>query len=170
MKVLQSPESLTLDSKSPGQTRRIGARLGRLLQAGDVVLLSGELGSGKTCLVQGIAQGLGVSDPVTSKSFVLLGEYQGRLTLYHGDLYRLEDPAAVEELALSEYCAEGALVVEWAERAWEVFPAEHLLVRLDITGARERGLTFEARGERYRELLGTFARRPFSLAQGRRRG
>ena len=150
--------SLTLKSKSPPQTRRIGARLGRLLQAGDIVLLCGELGSGKTCLVQGIAQGLAVPEPVTSKSFVLLGEYQGRLTLYHGDLYRLENPLEAEELALTEYCAEGALVVEWADRAWEVFPPEHLLVRLDITGTRERDLTLEARGERYERLLAAFAR------------
>lgn len=149
--------SFTLRSASPTRTRRTGARLGRLLAAGDVILLSGELGSGKTCLVQGIAQGLGVSDPVTSKSFVLLGEYQGRLRLYHADLYRLEDPAEVEELALVEYCAEGALVVEWAERAWEVFPSEHLLVRLEIAGARDRDLAFEARGERYERVLAAFA-------------
>ena len=150
--------SLTLKSRSPAETRRIGARLGRLLQAGDVVLLTGELGSGKTCLVQGIGRGLAVPDPVTSKSFVLLGEYQGRLTLYHSDLYRLEDPLEAEDLALTEYCAEGALVVEWADRAWEVFPPEHLLVTLEITGTRERDLTLEARGERYEGLLAAFAR------------
>jgi len=150
--------SLTLKSRSPAETRRIGARLGRLLQAGDIVLLTGELGSGKTCLVQGIGRGLAVPDPVTSKSFVLLGEYQGRLTLYHSDLYRLEDPLEAEDLALTEYCAEGALVVEWADRAWEVFPPEHLLVTLEITGTRERDLTLEARGERYEGLLAAFAR------------
>jgi tRNA threonylcarbamoyladenosine biosynthesis protein TsaE len=150
--------SLTLKSRSPAETRRIGARLGRLLQAGDIVLLTGELGSGKTCLVQGIGRGLAVPDPVTSKSFVLLGEYQGRLTLYHSDLYRLEDPLEAEDLALTEYCAEGALVVEWADRAWEVFPPEHLLVTLEITGTRERDLTLEARGERYERLLTAFAR------------
>ncbi len=85
--------SLVIKSGSPAETRRLGARLGRLLRPGDVVLLSGELGSGKTCLVQGIARGLGVTGPVTSKSFVLLGEYEGRLRLYHADLYRLEEPA-----------------------------------------------------------------------------
>jgi tRNA threonylcarbamoyladenosine biosynthesis protein TsaE len=153
--------SLTTKSDSPAETRRLGARLGRLLRPGDIVLLSGELGSGKTCLVQGIARGLGVSAPVTSKSFVLLGEYEGRLRLYHADLYRLEEPAQAEELALTEYCAPGALVVEWAERAWEVFPPEHLLVHLEITGARQREFTFEARGARYRELVD-------ALAKGRR--
>ena len=149
-------------SDSPAETRRLGARLGRLLRPRDIVLLSGELGSGKTCLVQGIARGLGVTAPVTSKSFVLLGEYEGHIRLYHADLYRLEEPAQAEELALTEYCAPGALVVEWAERAWEVFPPEHLLIRLEIAGARQREFTLEARGPRYHELVDT-------LAKGRRR-
>ncbi len=155
-------QSLTVRTGSPAETRRLGARLGRLLRPGDIVLLSGELGSGKTCLVQGIARGLGVSGPVTSKSFVLLGEYEGRLPLYHADLYRLEEPGQAEELALTEYCAPGALVVEWAERAWEVFPPEHLLVGLKIAGERERVLSFQARGARYEALLD-------ALAKGRRR-
>ena len=153
---------LSIKSNSPAETRRLGARLGRLLLPGDIVLLSGELGAGKTCLVQGIALGLGVSAPVTSKSFVLLGEYEGRLRLYHADLYRLEEPAQAEELALTEYCAPGALVVEWAERAWEVFPPEHLLIRLEILGAHRRELAFDPRGDRYRELTD-------ALAKGRRR-
>ena len=153
---------LSIKSDSPAETRRLGARLGRLLLPGDIVLLSGELGAGKTCLVQGIALGLGVSAPVTSKSFVLLGEYEGRLPLYHADLYRLEEPAQAEELALTEYCASGALVVEWAERAWEVFPPEHLLIRLEILGAHRRELAFDPRGDRYRELTD-------ALAKGRRR-
>ena len=153
--------SLVVKSGSPAQTRRLGARLGRLLRAGDVVLLSGELGSGKTCLVQGIGRGLGVTSPVTSKSFVLLGEYEGRIRLYHADLYRLEEPAQAEELALTEYAAPGALVVEWAERAWEVFPPEHLLIRLAIAGASQREFAFEARGARYQQLVD-------ALAKGRR--
>jgi tRNA threonylcarbamoyladenosine biosynthesis protein TsaE len=156
--VAKVSQSLSIESGSPAETRRLGARLGRLLRPGDIVLLSGELGSGKTCLVQGIARGLGVSGPVTSKSFVLLGEYQGRLRLYHADLYRLEEPGQAEELALTEYCAPGALVVEWADRAWEVFPPEHLLVRLEIVGARERQFAFEARGARYQELADALAK------------
>jgi tRNA threonylcarbamoyladenosine biosynthesis protein TsaE len=151
--------SLVIRSGSPAETRRLGARLGRLLRPGDIVLMSGELGSGKTCLVQGIALGLGVTAPVTSKSFVLLGEYEGRLRLYHADLYRLEEPAQAEELALAEYCAPGALAVEWAERAWDVFPPEHLLVRLEIAGVREREFTFEARGARYQQLVDDLAKR-----------
>ena len=139
-------------SRGPAETRRIGARLGRLLQPGDVVLLQGELGSGKTVLAQGVGQGLAVQEPVKSSSFVLLNEYHGRLTLYHADLYRLEDPAQVAELALEEVAAPGVLIVEWPERAWQELPPEHLLVRIEEE-PRGRRLTLVPRGSRYEELV-----------------
>jgi len=154
----------TLRSRTPGETRRIGARLGRLLQPGDVLLLQGELGSGKTMLAQGIGAGLRVREPVKSSSFVLLNEYHGRLTLYHADLYRLDDPAQVAELALEEIAAPGVLCVEWPERAWGELPPEHLLVRIEEASAKERTLTFVARGGRYEELV-----RELSQSNDRRR-
>lgn len=151
---------LRLTSRGPGETRRLGARLGRLLRRGDTVLLSGELGAGKTVFVQGIARGLGFAGSVSSKSFVILGEYRGReFTLYHADLYRLEAPEQAEELAVDEYCADGALVAEWPERAMRVFPPNHLIVRFEVTGERGRTLTLEARGPRSRELLRQFESR-----------
>jgi tRNA threonylcarbamoyladenosine biosynthesis protein TsaE len=134
------------------------------LEPGDVLLLQGELGSGKTMLAQGIGQGLAVREPVKSSSFVLLNEYHGRLTLYHADLYRLEDPAEVAELALEEVAAPGALAVEWPERAWQELPPEHLLVRIEEQGAKGRRLTLEPHGERYEEMLRRLA------ARNRRRG
>ena len=141
-------------SRGPGETRRLGARLGRLLRPGDAVLLSGDLGAGKTVFVQGIARGMGFEGSVSSKSFVLMGEYQGRdCKLYHADLYRLETPEQAEELALDEYSADGVLVAEWPERAPDVFPAERLHVRFEVTGERGRRLTVEAEGERPRRLL-----------------
>lgn len=146
--------SVVLHSRTPAETKRIGARLGRLLQAGDVLLLQGELGSGKTVFAQGLGQGLKVREPVKSSSYVLLNEYHGRLTMYHADLYRLDDPSEVAELALEEIAAPGVLAVEWPERAWEELPPEHLLVQLDEESARERRLTLTARGERYAALLG----------------
>jgi tRNA threonylcarbamoyladenosine biosynthesis protein TsaE len=146
-------DCLTLRSRTPGETRRVGARLGRLLQPGDVLLLQGELGSGKTVLAQGIGAGLRVREPVKSSSFVLLNEYHGRLTLYHADLYRLDDPAQVAELALEEIAAPGVLCVEWPERAWAELPPEHLLVRIEEVSAKERALTFIARGRRYEEVI-----------------
>lgn len=141
-----------LRSRGPAETRRIGARLGRLLEAGDVLLLQGELGSGKTVFAQGIGEGLGVREPVKSSSFVLLNEYHGRLTFYHADLYRLTDPAEVTDLALEEVAAPGVLAVEWPERAWEELPPEHLLVRIEeeVPG---RTLTFVPHGERYEALV-----------------
>ncbi len=150
-------DSLALRSGTPAETRRIGARLGRLLRPGDVLLLQGELGVGKTMLTQGIGQGAKVQEPVKSSSFVLMNEYHGRLTVYHADLYRLNDPLEVAELALEEVAAPGVLIVEWPERAWQELPAEHLLVRIEEAGARERTFTLEARGARYETLIDELA-------------
>jgi tRNA threonylcarbamoyladenosine biosynthesis protein TsaE len=149
---------LTLESRSPEETRSLGERLSPLLQPGDAVLLSGELGAGKTMFVQGIARGLGFDGPVSSKSFVLLGEYEGRLKLYHADLYRLEDPEQVQDLALDEVSADGILVVEWPERAQQALPEDALHIRFQITGESTRSLHPEAKGERARELLDAFTR------------
>lgn len=146
-------KSLQVRSTSPDETVALGHRLGRLLRPGDAVLLTGELGSGKTCLAQGIGAGMGIQEPIKSSSFVLLNEYPGDPPLYHADLYRLNDPAEVADLALEEYAAPGVLVVEWPERAWEELPEEHLLVRLSYQGPCERLITFEAHGERYEALL-----------------
>ena len=94
-----------------------------------MVLLQGELGAGKTCWRRASARA-GGAEPVKSSSFVLMNEYHGRLTVYHADLYRLNDPAEVADLALEEIAADGVLVVEWPDRAWDEMPPEHLLIRL----------------------------------------
>ena len=156
--------------RTAAETRRLGAELGRRLQAGDVLLLQGELGSGKTVLAQGIGQGLKVQEDVKSSSYVLLNEYHGRLTLYHADLYRLVEASEVADLALEETAAPGVLVVEWPERAWEELPAEHLLVRLEEeppqpdSRQRARRLALLAAGTRYEELVRGF------VVRRRRRG
>ena len=141
-----------LESSSPEETRRLGEALGRAAKAGDVVLLSGELGAGKTVFVQGVARGLGFEGPVSSKSFVLLGEYAGRITLYHADLYRLESPDEVSELALEEISSDGVLVVEWPERGDVVLPGERLTLLFEVSGTETRRLTTEARGARAQAL------------------
>ncbi len=140
-------------SGSPAKTRRIGGRLAPLLRAGDVVLLQGELGAGKTCLAQGIGRGLRVEEPVKSSSFVLVNEYNGRLKVYHADLFRLEEPGEVAGLALEENASDGLLLVEWPERAMLELPDEYLLVRLESVDDKTRRLTFEAKGSRYDDLL-----------------
>lgn len=145
------------ESHSPEETRSLGERLGAALAAGDVVLLSGELGAGKTVFVQGLARGLGFEGAVSSKSFVLMGQYTGRVTLYHADLYRLDAPEEVEDLALEEIAADGALVVEWPERAWDVLPPEHLLVRFEVSRDDVRTLAAEAHGARAEALAQTLA-------------
>jgi tRNA threonylcarbamoyladenosine biosynthesis protein TsaE len=141
-------------SGSVDETRALGERLGSLLAAGDAVLLSGELGAGKTVFVQGMARGLGFDGGVSSKSFVLMGEYPGRLTLYHADLYRLDEREQVYELALDEISADGVLVVEWPERAGEeVLPEEHLLIEFRVTGQQTRELRFHPKGDRAEHLI-----------------
>lgn len=162
----------TLDfvSHSTTQTQRVGSRLGELLAAGDVILLEGPLGSGKTVLTQGIAHGLGVTDYVTSPSFTLINEYRqrdsgGRLPFYHIDLYRLAD-ASKEAVAIGmeEYLyGNGVSVVEWAERAPDILPAEHLLIRLTIVSETKRGVYMIPRGAHYGDLLREFKRRAFGI-------
>ena len=141
-----------LASSGPEETRRLGEALGRAAEAGDVILLSGELGAGKTVLVQGIARGLGFEGPVSSKSFVLLGEYAGRLTLYHADLYRLDSTEEIEDLALEEISSDGVLVVEWPERGDVVLPKERLALRIEVTGPETRRIVPEATGARAKAL------------------
>ena len=141
-----------IESHNPEETRALGERIGRAAQAGDVLLLSGELGAGKTLFVQGIARGLGYESPVSSKSFVILGQYAGRVTLYHADLYRLEDPEQVQELGLDEITADGVLAVEWPERAEWILPDERLLIRFEVTSEDTRRLHLEPRGARAEAL------------------
>jgi tRNA threonylcarbamoyladenosine biosynthesis protein TsaE len=143
---------LVLRSDSPAATRRLGRKLGRHLQPGDVVLLQGELGAGKTCLAQGIGVGLGVDEQIKSSAFVLVNEYEGHLKMYLADLYRLCDLEEVVDLALEENAADGVLIIEWPDRAWEEMPRERLLIRLKWLDERSRQLTLEAEGARAREL------------------
>lgn len=146
--------ALQLISHSPGQTQSLGRYLGKLAQVGDVFLLTGNLGSGKTCLTQGIAWGAGVKEYAFSPTFVLVREYHGRLPLYHIDLYRLDRIEEIAELALEEYfCGDGICVVEWAEKGLDVLPRENLLIKLDYVSTTDRSLNLEPKGERYTQLL-----------------
>lgn len=148
---------LELDTHSPEETQRLGSRLGRLAQEADVFLLVGELGTGKTCLVQGIAHGLAVDEYAFSPSFVIVREYQGRLPLYHVDLYRLEHAGEIADLGLEEYFyGDGVCVVEWADRAPGLVPGDNLLIHLRYMPGSDTGrsITVEPQGQRYRDLAG----------------
>lgn len=144
-------------SHSPSETRRLGRRLAGRLRSGDVVLLQGGLGAGKTCFAQGIGAGLKVREPVKSSSFVLVNEYSGKLRVYHADLFRLEDPAEVFDLALPETAADGLLLVEWPDRAPQEMPPEHLLVSFEILDERSRRVKLQPHGARYEELVAAMA-------------
>ncbi len=148
--------SLEIVSPSPAYTQSLGRRLGELAQPGDVYLLTGPLGSGKTCLTQGIAWGLGISGFVASASFVLMAEHKGRLTLYHIDLYRLEETVQTADLGLEDYLyGQGVCAIEWADRALAVFPPECLEVHFSHGGARTRRLRLVPSGQRYEDLVAT---------------
>jgi len=147
--------TLNLVTHSADETRQVGRVLGSNARAGDLYLLSGPLGAGKTCLVQGIAFGLGIAEYARSPSFVIVNQYRGRLKVYHIDLYRLEDAQEVQDLGLEEYLeGDGVCAVEWPERGASLFPPEHMWVSLDY-GREEcdRNIRFEARGARYLKLL-----------------
>jgi tRNA threonylcarbamoyladenosine biosynthesis protein TsaE len=141
-------------SGSPDETRELAERIGRATQPGDVILLVGDLGAGKTVFTQGLAQGLGVKVPVNSPTFVLLREYPGRLTLYHYDLYRLGN---IEQTVMREWqeflYGEGVSVVEWANRAEGLLPREHLLIEFAIESETRRTLRLSGTGQRHLELL-----------------
>lgn len=154
---------LYLQTDSVDGTRALGARLGELLQPGDVVLLQGPLGAGKTAMTQGIGRGDSSNDLVNSPTFVLINEYRGRVKLYHVDLYRLEDPAEITQLDLPGYTADGVLIVEWPERGAGLLPDEHLHVAIepnDDGGPDARRITLTAFGERPAALLRALSEAP----------
>jgi tRNA threonylcarbamoyladenosine biosynthesis protein TsaE len=153
--------SLEFISRGTEYTRRVGIRLGTLLKDGDVVCLEGDLGSGKTTLVQGMAVGWGSLDQVTSPTFVLVNLYR-RLDgghFNHLDAYRLKDSTEAEELDMESLMEIGILVVEWAERIKSALPADHLWVSLRMVDKDQRDLIFSARGTYYESLLVNFRMR-----------
>lgn len=153
-----STETRQYVTRSEEETRALGERVGQLLRKGDVVLLSGALGAGKTCFTQGIARGLGVSIPVNSPSFVIMNEYQGRERLFHVDLYRIEDVEELDELGLWDYAEQGVLVIEWPERGADILPGDGLIVELRYgERERERSIGLRGRGARGKELAAALA-------------
>lgn len=159
---------LDIISHSTAQTQRLGARLGELLQGGELILLDGQLGTGKTTFTQGLAQGMGIAQAVNSPSFTLLKEYPNRLdpvtqlgipaqprpALYHFDLYRLDTPEEILDLGFEDYFyGAGVCIVEWAGKASTLWPTEHLHIRMKMISETKRGLVFTATGAEYGTLL-----------------
>ena len=160
MSHIEGEPHATIMSSSTVQTQKIGERLGGLLRGGDLVCLEGDLGSGKTCLTQGIGRGLGITASIASPTFVLISEYHvpGKpYKLYHVDLYRLQSSAEMRVLGLEDYVlGDDICVVEWAERALEILPVERLWVRLEFVDDTHRSISLHATGPRYQALLDKF--------------
>lgn len=144
-------------SHSPSDTLKLGEKIGRNLRGGSVIALIGELGCGKTLLTRGITTGLGVPlRQVNSPTFVLVNEYNGRLPIFHMDLYRLGDAVDVVDIGLLDYLARaesGVIIIEWAEKILSLLPDEYLKIEFEILSARKRRISFSAVGEMYNDLM-----------------
>lgn len=142
-------------SRSPEETRAFGEAVGRRLTGGEWIALEGNLGAGKTHFIQGLARGLGVTDPtVTSPTFVFVHEFRGRHPLAHVDLFRIEQESDLFDLGLLEYLDSSWVVaIEWADKAGQALPADRLTIRLVEQDETRRRIEFEATGERYQALL-----------------
>ncbi|MBP7692939.1 MAG: tRNA (adenosine(37)-N6)-threonylcarbamoyltransferase complex ATPase subunit type 1 TsaE [Anaerolineales bacterium] len=156
--------SLDFISHAPDQTARLGVRLGERLAPGDVICLSGELGSGKTTLAAGVGRGWGVLEPVTSPTFVLVNEYQRAdgLRLWHLDCYRLRSGAEAVAFGFEDLLAgAGLMLIEWPEHIQEILPPERLHIHLRWVDTEKRGFRIEALGARYTALLHDFRHAAF---------
>jgi tRNA threonylcarbamoyladenosine biosynthesis protein TsaE len=143
-----------IESNSTRETKTWGRRLGSMLQGGELLALSGDLGVGKTCFIKGIARGLSLREEnILSPTFTMIQEHQGRLPLYHIDLYRL-DSAALDDFGLREYLfSESVAAVEWFERLQDGEQISRLSVKISYTGANSRRIEFIAADDRYAELI-----------------
>ncbi len=151
---------ITCETKSVDDTQALAGEVADLVRAGDLIVLAGDLGAGKTAFTQGLAKGLGVADPVTSPAFVLVRSYQGRVALTHIDVYRLDHLQEVFDLGIAEIVDSGGVtVVEWGDVVTPALPADLLEVRLDQGDADdERRLTFDAVGSSWNPRMAALAR------------
>ena len=138
-------DTLTLTSRSEGETEAIGRALMRLLPNGSVVALRGELGAGKTCLVRGMAAAIATTAAVSSPTFTMVNEYEGRPKIYHLDLYRIAEPREVMDLGYEDLFdpADGICVIEWAERAEKLLPPKRLDITLEHAGKTTRTIRIQ---------------------------
>jgi len=159
------PETIDFISYSEDHSRNLGRQLGELVQPGQVIALTGDLGTGKTRWAQGMGAGLDVptGDIINSPTFTFINQYQGRLPYYHIDLYRLASVEEAETLGLEDYFyGDGVCLIEWANRIQPVLPAERLEIELYFLAETKRRVVMRAYGEEYRALLIAFKKRAFS--------
>ena len=153
-----------LTSQAPRETEQIGSLLGSMLAEGDIIALCGELGTGKTTFVRGIARGMGLEEAeVASPSFTLVNEYEGPLRLFHIDLYRLEDEKDLIGIDYEEYLkGDGVVVIEWANRIPQAVPHDALWITLRYLGAECREIMLQAQGDRYKVMIEELQRKVYT--------
>ncbi len=159
------PNTVECISRSADQTRRFGMRLGGLLKPGDLVGLSGDLGSGKTTFISGVAGGWGSTDPVTSPTFVLVNEYYriDGSVMFHMDAYRLTSIWEAEELDFERMMQKGPLLIEWADQIAEILPKDYLRIQMKYISDGVRSFTLKPYGKRYTALTAEFRRLCFGV-------
>ncbi len=146
--------NLTIITKSPEETKNLGKEVSKLTKPGDLLAFYGELGTGKTCFIQGIARGLKVKDYVTSPSFTIINEYQGKIPIYHFDLFRLNNAEEILEFSYEEYFyGEGLTVIEWAEKIEQFLPKEHLKIDIKFKDRYIRIISFIPQGDKFNNFV-----------------
>lgn len=159
MPILREGE-LDIISNSPEQSKRMGIRLGRLLQAGDVICLSGDMGAGKTVFSSGIGQGWGSQYKITSPTYNLVHQHSRKKDnsiLYHLDCYRMRSTDEIESIGFDDMIdSKGIVLIEWAERIEDALPDTHLWIDLRVVEEMRRNFILEAKGEHYQRLVDTF--------------
>ena len=145
----------TFTTNNPEETKCLGEKTGRFLKEGDVVALIGNLGVGKTVIANGLCAGLGVNeDYITSPTYTIINQYDGKIPVYHIDLYRLNDSKELYNLGWDEYIyGNGACIIEWADKAGERLPEEYLMVNIEVIGQEKRKITLQEKGTSYKSLL-----------------
>jgi tRNA threonylcarbamoyladenosine biosynthesis protein TsaE len=146
---------LKIISKSADQTYKLGESLGKVIQQGDIICLTGDLGAGKTAFTKGIGIGLDIKEFITSPTYTIINEYNGRIPLFHFDVYRLEGVEEMYELGYEEYFfGDGAVVIEWADIVKDIIPQERLWITI-LRGKEEdnREIIFDASGDRYQKVI-----------------
>jgi len=136
-------------TSSASETKKFASRFVKKLKKGDILCLIGDLGSGKTTFIQGLARGLGIKENVSSPTFVLLNQYRGKLPLYHFDLYRLDNTDEIRNLGYEEFFYGGGIaVVEWAEKLKELMPKKYIEIKFQVLGKNKRNITVNHRAHR----------------------
>ncbi|MCK9268206.1 MAG: tRNA (adenosine(37)-N6)-threonylcarbamoyltransferase complex ATPase subunit type 1 TsaE [Alkaliphilus sp.] len=143
-----------IDILNQKELENIAEKLGELVDSGDIICMVGDLGAGKTTFIQALAVGLGVEDCVTSPTFVLINEYDGRIPLYHFDVYRINHIGEMEDLGYEEYFyGDGVCAIEWADLIEDILPHNHLRVEIRITGIKTRRICFAGTDDYYDGMI-----------------